>query len=77
MSERPRHSSHLTAWIVSILLVPVLYLASVPWVAAYSNHRGAVLEWYYGPCRCISNNSPIAEELLGRYEYWVSGVLLQ
>jgi hypothetical protein len=30
MREPPRHSSHLTAWIISILVVAVAYPVSVP-----------------------------------------------
>jgi hypothetical protein len=79
MSELPRHSFHFTAWILSILLVPVLYMASVPWVDSFAfKHEllghDRLLDHdshFYRPYILARDNVPGAKPLLFRYTKWV------
>jgi hypothetical protein len=74
--------SHAMAWALSVILVPVLYLLSVPPVVcftyrAYSTDL-SVLQWlglYQAPYGWMARETPLRHPMEQYYEWWMKRAL--
>ncbi|OAI56041.1 hypothetical protein AYO49_04930 [Verrucomicrobiaceae bacterium SCGC AG-212-N21] len=85
MRAASRHSSHLTAWTLSILAVPVLYLLSVPVLIKlvcqptpviddsgqrWWNFSNRIPQWLETYIAPVTRNASVHSKLLKPYGYY-------
>ena len=79
MDSHRTAKSHVTAWVLAVVAVPVLYVLSVPfvvWICFGGHsvaHAPAWLVIYVSPCQCLEN-TPLKEPVVA-YTEWVYALL--